>query len=114
MLKPLYCKQDQETDWGWSKDPGPSDGGEVPRLSFFPEDSVMKELSVFIDESGDFGEYDDQAPCYIITMVFHDQSLPITDAVQKPDQEISCLDLNNLCIHTGPIVRREEIQEFIQ
>ena len=22
----------------------------------------MKELSVFIDESGDFGEYDDQAP----------------------------------------------------
>ena len=74
----------------------------------------MKELSVFIDESGDFGEYDDQALCYIITMVFHDQSLPITDAVQKPDQEISYLDLNNLCIHTGPIVRREEIQEFIQ
>ena len=28
----------------------------------------MKELSVFIDESGDFGEYDDQAPYYIITM----------------------------------------------
>ena len=26
----------------------------------------MKELSVFIDESGDFGEYDDQAPYYII------------------------------------------------
>ena len=43
----------------------------------------MKELSVFIDESGDFGEYDDQAPYYIITMVFHDQSLSITDAVQK-------------------------------
>ena len=42
----------------------------------------MKELSVFIDESGDFGEQDDQAPCYIITMVFHDQ-----DAVQKPDRE---------------------------
>ena len=28
----------------------------------------MKELSVFIDESGDFGEYDDQAPYYIITI----------------------------------------------
>ena len=73
----------------------------------------MKELSVFIDESGDFGEYDDQAPYYIITMVFHDQSLPITDAVQKLDQELSYLDLNNLCIHTGPIVRREEIYEFM-
>jgi len=73
----------------------------------------MKELSVFIDESGDFGEYDDQAPYYVITMVFHDQSLPITDAVQKLDQELSYLDLNNLCIHTGPIVRREEIYEFM-
>ena len=49
----------------------------------------MKELSVFIDESGDFGEYDDHAPYYIITMVFHDQSQAITDAVQKLDQELS-------------------------
>ena len=51
----------------------------------------MKELSVFIDESGDFGEYDDQAPYYIIPMVFHDQSLPITEAIQKLDQELSYL-----------------------
>ena len=29
------------------------------------------------------------------TMVFHDQSLPVTDEVQKLDQELSCLDLNN-------------------
>lgn len=73
----------------------------------------MKELSVFIDESGDFGEYDDQAPYYIITMVFHDQSQAITDAVQKLDQELSYMDLNDLCIHTGPIVRREETYEFM-
>ncbi|MDO4960829.1 MAG: hypothetical protein Q4E57_03090 [Eubacteriales bacterium] len=33
----------------------------------------MKELSVFVDESGDFGEYDYRAPYYIISMVFHDQ-----------------------------------------
>ena len=50
----------------------------------------MKELSVFIDESGDFGEYDDQAPYYIITMVFHDQSLPIIH-IQK-----SCFSENNM------------------
>ena len=72
----------------------------------------MKELSVFIDESGDFGEYDDQAPYYIITMVFHDQSQAITDAVQKLDQELSYMDLNDLCIHTGPIIRRENEYEF--
>ena len=31
----------------------------------------------------------DQAPYYIITMVFHDQSQAITEAVQKLDQELS-------------------------
>lgn len=29
----------------------------------------MKELSIFIDESGDFGEYDYHSPWYIVTMV---------------------------------------------
>ena len=31
----------------------------------------MKELSIFVDESGDFGEYEKHAPYYIVTMVFH-------------------------------------------
>ena len=31
----------------------------------------MKELSIFIDESGDFGEYDYHSTWYIVTMVFH-------------------------------------------
>ena len=29
----------------------------------------MKELSIFIDESGDWGEYDYKSPFYIVTMV---------------------------------------------
>lgn len=37
----------------------------------------MKELSIFIDESGDFGEYSFHAPFYIFTMVFHDQKAEI-------------------------------------
>ena len=32
------------------------------------------ELSVFVDESGDFGEYDYHAPYYIISLVLHNQS----------------------------------------
>ena len=32
----------------------------------------MKELSIFIDESGDFGSYEPHSPFYIITMVFHE------------------------------------------
>ena len=73
----------------------------------------MRELSVFIDESGDFGEYDEQAPYYIMAMVFHEQQTPITEAVQKLNQELSYMGLNDLCIHTGPIIRREEIYEFM-
>lgn len=35
-------------------------------------------LSVFIDESGDFGSYDYHAPYYLVTMVLHDQSIDIS------------------------------------
>lgn len=69
----------------------------------------MKELSVFIDESGDFGEYDFRSLFYIITMVFHEQNVDISQAVTKLDQELSYLNLSGLCIHTGPIIRKEEI-----
>ena len=69
----------------------------------------MKELSVFIDESGSFGEYDRQSPYYIIAMVFHDQSISINDSVIKLDQELSNMNLSNFCIHTGPIIRKEDI-----
>lgn len=59
-------------------------GGEVPRHFFqiLQRRQILKELSIFIDESGDFGEYDHHSPYYIITMVFHDQQEDIRQAVQ--------------------------------
>lgn len=69
----------------------------------------MKELSIFIDESGDFGEYSSHSPYYIITMVFHDQNFDIQPSISKLNLELSYMQLNDLCIHTGPIIRREEI-----
>ncbi len=72
----------------------------------------MKELSIFIDESGDFGEYDHHSPYYIITMVFHDQQEDIQPAVSKLNQELSYLNLDNLCIHTGPIIRKVMLSEY--
>lgn len=69
----------------------------------------MKELSIFIDESGDFGEYESHSPYYIITMVFHDQQEDIQPFISKLNQELSYMNLDNLCIHTGPIIRKEEI-----
>ena len=43
---------------GWPNDPGPSLAGQT--LAFFIS---MKELSIFVDEIGDFGEYDYHSPC---------------------------------------------------
>lgn len=70
-----YILIDQKVK-GWSKDPGPSTGEEVPRLFLFWE-AYLKELGLFIDESGDFGEYSHHSPYYIITMVFHNQEVDI-------------------------------------
>ena len=45
----------------------------------------MREISVFVDESGDFGEYEKHSPYYIVTMVFHDQSKDIRQDIIKLD-----------------------------
>ena len=39
----------------------------------------MRELSIFIDESGDFGSYEHHCPYYLMTLVFHNQSDPIVE-----------------------------------
>lgn len=43
----------------------------------------MSELSVFIDESSDFGPYEYHAPYYIITLVFHNQSSDISEQIKR-------------------------------
>ena len=68
----------------------------------------MKELSVFIDESGDFGAYEPHSPYYIITMVFHDQDSLIETAIMNLEEELSYINLRNHCIHSGPLIRKEE------
>ena len=40
-------------------------------------------LSIFIDESGDFGELQERPAYYLVTLVFHDQSRDISDNVKK-------------------------------
>ncbi|MBQ8162442.1 MAG: DUF3800 domain-containing protein [Clostridia bacterium] len=82
-------------------------------LFFYQEDTHLSELSIFIDESGDFGEYDDHSPYYIIAMVFHDQSNDISDPINKLEIDLTNRGLPNHCVHTGPIIRRENEYEFM-
>ncbi|MBE5915851.1 MAG: hypothetical protein E7273_03315 [Pseudobutyrivibrio ruminis] len=67
----------------------------------------MKELSVFIDESGDFGETRDVRDYYLVTFVFHDQSKDITEDTKKLEQSMKDSGWNIEYIHTGPVIRRE-------
>lgn len=48
----------------------------------------MKELSIFVDESGDFGEYSTHSPYYIVTIVLHDQSKDISSEIIRLNNEL--------------------------
>lgn len=67
----------------------------------------MNTLSVFIDESGDFGEGRNAAPYYLVSMIFHDQSECINEAVEKFENALRNCVFHDQCVHTGPIIRRE-------
>lgn len=66
----------------------------------------MNELSIFVDESGDFGRVDNSSPYYLVTFVFHDQSDDISKELDKLNKELKENDCPEY-IHTGPIIRRE-------
>ena len=44
---------------------------------------AKRKLSVFIDESGDLGEYNEVTEFYVISFVFHDQSNDISNQIEK-------------------------------
>ena len=66
----------------------------------------MKELSIFVDESGDFGRVDNSSPYYLVTLVFHSQADDISAQLVKLNKELKENDCPKY-IHTGPIIRRE-------
>ncbi len=66
-----------------------------------------KVLSVFIDESGDFGPYEAHAPYYIVSMVLHDQAADITGDIARFDERLQNLGYPRHAVHTGPLIRRE-------
>ena len=60
---------------------------------------MKNNISVFIDESGDFGFVGDASKYYLITFVFHNQKDNISSNINKiKDRPV---------FHAGPIIRRE-------
>ena len=103
---------------GWSKDPGPPAAGKFPALSFIGQIlpvtarkgvSNTKELSIFVDESGDFGPFEKHSPFYLFTLVLHDQRSSILPQIEALETSLSGSGLKSAhCFHIGPLIRREE------
>lgn len=87
---------------GWSEDLGPPVAGKTPAIFRF-----MRKLSIFVDESGDFGKYDYHSPYYIISLVLHEQENEISSDLQKLEAEMRHCGYANHCIHVGPLIRQE-------
>lgn len=69
----------------------------------------MKELSIFIDESGDFGEVTERPAYYLVTLLFHDQKNEITANVKNLEDSTKNSGFDFEYIHTGPVIRREDV-----
>lgn len=70
----------------------------------------MKELSIFVDESGDFGKFCHISPFYIVTLILHEQQNSITEQVNALNMYLE----NNTkigihAIHTAPLIRKEKV-----
>ena len=61
----------------------------------------MRELSVFIDESGDAAFRSD---FYLVTLAFHDQSVPLVERFAKYDQALRDQQLDFIPFHFNPLL----------
>lgn len=60
----------------------------------------MSELSIFVDESGEWGKLSEY---YLITLVFHIQSDSIAEHIEKYEQHLTDSGLPNIPLHAGPL-----------
>gem|GEM_PF-62220 len=81
--------------------------GMLPAIFLWGGDGV-RELSVFIDESGDFGPYSPRSPYYIVTLVFHDQSVDISPSLRQMQESLRLRGIPDYTVHAGPLIRRED------
>ena len=88
---------------GWSLTRAHIMAGEVPRHCIITGGAHLAELSIFVDESGDFGELSEY---YVVAMVFHEQSRSISAEVDRLAVSLREAGLDEShAIHTGPAIR---------
>lgn len=71
---------------------------------------MAKELSIFVDESGDRGG---KARYYLLTLVFHDQADGIAEAVTGYEAKLARADLPNIPFHSESLMNGHKDYEFL-
>ena len=68
----------------------------------------VKEISVFVDESGSFEPDEESSRYYLICLLMHDQSHDLSEWIGNLERSFvaSGLDAGH-CVHVGPLIRRE-------
>lgn len=61
---------------------------EFPAIFVIGVFCLMKQLSIFIDESGDFGEVKERPAYYLVSFVFHDQAKSIAEMAARLEDSI--------------------------
>lgn len=101
---------------GWSRDPGPHHGEGSPSLhkndgGFFLRHFVLvngvavSTLSIFVDESGDFGE--SSLGYYVVSMVFHEQKQLLQKHLDVLQENLTYTDMGDHTVHSGAAIRGE-------
>ena len=72
-----------------------------------------KIVSCFIDEAGDFGEFESHSPFYIVSVIVHEQSDSIKHEIDGLENYLSSIEFSHHAIHTAPLIRREGDYTFL-
>ena len=74
----------------------------------------IKEISVFIDESGSIESDRQSSRYYLVCMVFHNQAADIADELDHLSAALVTLNIaSDHCVHAGPLIRREKEYAFL-
>ena len=83
----------------------------IPSLSLLSSFVVMNEsISIYVDESGNFGDVRDASRYCLVTLVFHDDAFVDAEVYREYQEGISRLGMDSgaMMFHAGPVIRQEE------
>ena len=65
----------------------------------------MRELSVFVDESGDLGG---ESKYYLMALIFHDQDDHLADSIALYERALAKRNLPDVALHFGPLLHAHD------